>query len=177
MEIENQPQGITPPADSPDVASLQAQLAEREAELAKFKADAAAVPTPPAPSVPDAANWENKFQEIEKKLEDYTTAQVTAAQEEMLNSLVGEDTSLKERVVAQFNRLKDPADTPTQVQKKLQDAYLLAEGRPYSSPFVGGRGTSFQPLKTPQSNTNFADTDAGKSLAQKLNMQFIKKQP
>ena len=48
--------------------------------------------------------------------------------EETLNSLTGGDEELKKKVEYHYNRLGDVASTKSEINKKLNDAYLLATG-------------------------------------------------
>lgn len=148
-----------------EVEALKTQLAERDARLAQLEK---AVP------VDDVAQ---QLADLSAKVDNYTTAQLTETQETILNKLTGGDAKTKERIIAEFNRLKDPADTPSQIQRKLEDAYLLAERKPVASPFTGFNGSSYAPLDS-QVNTGgkYSDTPQGQDLAKKLNMRFVNKQ-
>lgn len=148
-----------------DVEALKAQIAEKDAKLAELEKS----------SAEKEGDLAGKVTELQDKFDKYATAQLTETQNIMLDRLTGGDAKAKERIIAEFNRLSDPADTPSQLQRKLEDAYLLAERKPVASPFVGSMGAGFAPMGQNHSDkTRYSDTPEGRDLARRLNMKFAK---
>jgi hypothetical protein len=159
-------------ASSEPTAEEQLQAAQAEAE--RLKAELARKEeqlTRMASSSPD--DLATKLASMEQKVEALATSNVTQAKEKMLDLLAGNDTSLKERLISAYNKFKDEPGTPAEVEARLKDAYMLAQGTPFVSPFMGASGSAnYAPISTVPNQTRFADTPDGRALAEKLNIKF-----
>ena len=76
---------------------------------------------------------------------------------EAIESLSGGDDELKKKIEQQYLRLSDPTNNKSEIDKKLRDAWSLAQERPQT--FSNAFSTSSSSVFRPQSSQKFNDDE------------------
>jgi len=118
-----------------------------------------------------------KQETLENRIQSFEVREKETYKDESLRELAVFEEDERKKVLANFNRLTDPASTRAEIASKMTEAYRMTYGTtPGTSagglnevvPFSGSRGAGGR--KEP----GFADTPQGKALAKKLNLGISK---
>jgi len=89
---------------------------------------------------------DKKVSELTKKLDDYILSQTQNVYDDTLGALAGEDQELKEKIEFHFKRFGDIPTDKLEIQKRLRDAFTLAQNVSLPTP-LDGISSSGAPIK------------------------------
>lgn len=104
--------------------------------------------------------------QIEKVKKEVHETNLKDHYSDLLSSLTGGDEEAKKKIEYHYNRLSDPATSKAEVEKKLRDAWSLAQDRPADKTSVSFASFGAAPIKPSSSNNKWTDDE--KDLAKRL---------
>lgn len=151
-------EGVLPPEE---VKTIQEQLAETKSKLEKlenkdfnFRKLEQMTEDEKAKLTATELSLKQQQEKLEADQKAFTESFANEVKNDVLDSLVGEDTELRKKVELNFNRLKDAdnAKSRSEISKLMQEAYTLS---------VGGR--SANPINAAYNRSGSAPTRSSSS--------------
>lgn len=113
-----------------------------------------------------------QMEALADKQKEFSTKQIDSYKGNAIAALAGEDAETRDKVLKNYDRIKDDAVTPEEINRKMMEAYAMTVGtQTIANPlsvamgFAGGQGPK-------KENKSFSDSAEGISFAKSLGMKI-----